>query len=307
MFGEYMETTQIQATKVAELGFATGKVGQRSPLATPEQEAAFAQDLADHTETLTQFNTADCGDDRPTIRLADGTTDPEVLRSRIVSQLFGGLGLSTTKALVAADAAIIRDAKSIWQAYEITVDFLSRPEINEQDGGHAGCGASASVESSVAKDIRPELLVSTMGLFVPMDSEWQALTGKNAITQRHRLDSGFYGNWDPQKHLDFLVSRFPANTSYLQTDPHDHETGGHHASAVYAITNKQHGFAKNRFTETTGRMAFGVTVPKMYELAHKLSASPEEERRIILGFAEDTLRVGSGLVTKDMPIFAEAS
>ena len=117
-------------------------------MSDPEAEANFAVGLAEHTALITIPNTADCGDgERRTIRLANGVSDQTILRERVVSQLFGGLGLATTKALVAANAVIIRDAKSMWDAYEKTSTILAelRQEMHQEDGGHENCGASLSV------------------------------------------------------------------------------------------------------------------------------------------------------------------
>src|SRR6476660_257542 len=102
----YMPTDVVLAT---QLDFARGKVGQRYPLTTDEEKTAFAQECADHTKELSITDTADCGDERITIRLGDETTDPEALRMRIAPQLFGGLYLAATKAAVEADAAIVKD------------------------------------------------------------------------------------------------------------------------------------------------------------------------------------------------------
>jgi hypothetical protein len=114
MHGEFM-LDSVTINQVAQLGFASGKVGQRYPLVT--------DDLRANIVALTKPNTADCGDERLTVSMADGTNDPTLIRNRVAPQLFGGLGLATTKALVAANAVVIRDAKDMWGAY-LTVSQL---------------------------------------------------------------------------------------------------------------------------------------------------------------------------------------
>ncbi len=303
--GREFNVDQIHVAKAAELGFARGIVGQRYPLATTEAELDHANQLAEHTLPLTKRNTADCGDGRLTIGLADITEDRETLRARVVPQIFGGIGLGTTKALVAANAAVVRDAKDVWQAYEITSRLLET--LGEEDAAHTGCGASHSVEASVANAIPRELLVPGIGLFLPMTAAAGVLVDRNTAAKNQRLQAGFYGGWDPNKHIDYVASRFPQNFSYLEMDPDDHEAHGHNESSVYAVTHADHGFAKNAFAEDTGQQAFGLTIPKMRQLAHMLGGSDEERARILVGFFDDSLHVGGGIVTEGMPVFAEAA
>ena len=76
-------------------------------------------------------------------------------------------------------------------------------------------------------------------------------------------------------------------------------------SGVYVITEAERGFAKNAHIEDTGREAFAVTLPKMYEIAHLLGGSDEERQAILLGFVDDTLHVGGGIVMEGMPVFTD--
>ena len=303
-----MPVEQASVAKLAELDFAFGKVGQRYPLSTPQAEKEHAELLSVYTLPLTHANTAGCGDDRPSIELADGTFDPLILRERVVSQLFGGLGLATTKALVAADAEIVKDTKNMWEAYEI-VSPLLYTKFGEEDAGHAVCSASGSVEKSVAHEIPHESLMKAMGVFVPHtdDYDYEAYVQRNTNTKRARLEYGFYGGWDPAKHQDYLITRFPQNFSFLADDPNDHEIRGHKGSSIYVVTSEDRGFATNAFHENTGQQAFSVTQAKMHQLAYKLGRSPEERLRILIGFADDTLHVGAGIVTNGMPVFKEES
>jgi hypothetical protein len=268
------------------------------------EEAEFGQQLELHTAELTKRNTADCGDDRFTLRLADGTNDPGLLRARIVPQLFGGAGLSTTKALVSANSAIVKDAKNMWEAYIMTQRVLKL--IKQQDGGHEACGASKAVESSVAEPIEVATLMPIIGSVASFGDATEGLVRANAQTKHERLLDGFYSDWDPQKHLDYLVSNYPQNTSFLEVDP-EHHAGGHRGRGIYLLDRENVGFAKNAMIADTGEGgAYCVTVAKMRELAYKLGGSDEERAAILIGFLDDTLHVGAGIVVKDMAVFGSA-
>jgi hypothetical protein len=296
----YMDTDQIQVKKQAELLFARGAVGRRYPLEDAEAETAFARGLASNTRELTRRNTADCGDERRLLRLADGTDDPGLLRARVVPQMFGGLGLATAKAAVAADAAIVRDAKSMWQAYEKVSTVLE--QMGEEDAGHENCGASESVETSVANEIDPAALVPAILMMTQPKDGSESLIRHNTVHKRRLLANGFYSAWDPRKHLDYLTARFPSNVSYIETDPDD-ALGGHNGSGLYLIDEENVGFAKNAFIDDTGRWAFCLTLPKMRQIAHMIGGSEEERERILLGFLDDSLHVGGGIVAEGMPVF----
>jgi hypothetical protein len=291
----FMPTDIALAT---ELSFAYGKVGQRYPLSTDEEKAIFARECVKHTLALTKKNTADCGDDRPITGFADGTTDPEIILNRIVAQLFGGIGLSATKAVVEADAAIVKDTEDMWSAYMIVSQFLNK--LGYEDAGHFDCGASKTVEASVANQIAVSQALGGVGRFVPDNGQNDSLLHLNTETKRQRLESGFYGTWKPQNHLDYLNDTFPQNLATLQVDPEDHETSGHNGSGVYVVTQEGVGYQR------TGR-AFSVTLPFMRKLANELGGSDEERRRILLGFADDTLHVGAGIVAPGFPVFAQAA
>lgn len=295
MLGEF-DMRQQHITMIATLGFATGQIGQRYPLTTDEERARFGQELAGGTAEITDDTTADCGDERETIRFENGMTDPIAIEARVVAKLFGGIGLATTKALVAADALIIRDAPDIWSAY-LTVSKTLLEQLRLKDAGHAHCGASGSVEASVAQAIDFEMLVPAVGLFVPDNGQNRSLLQKNVAHKYARLQNGFYGTWKSENHEDYLKERFPENFAYLKEDPNDHVTHGHNGSGMYVVTEDGKAFVKN------GR-AFSVNVPLMRRLAHDLGQDSEERARILCGFADDTLHVGGGIVTKDFPVFA---
>lgn len=300
--GEFMIINDVQ--EVGRIVTGRGAIGASHALRSPEEAAEFQSQLSSHTERLTAVNTADCGDERLTIGLANGVTDKTELRARIVPQLFGGLVLPVTKSLVAANAAVIRDAKNMRDAY-LTVDELLS-QLDYEDGGHAGCGASGTVESSVAHDLPDDRYESSLSLLsggLRHDTDLPLLAALRT-TQQHRLSQGFYGVWDPAWHEDYLSHKYPHNFSYLAVDENDHETHGHHASGLYVVTQEEMGFAKNAMIEDTGREAFAVTVPFMKKLAHQLGGNIQERRAIELALYDDTIRVGSGLVVPTLPIFA---
>ncbi|MBC7582001.1 hypothetical protein H7097_04015 [Aeromicrobium sp.] len=296
--GDIFMPTDIAVVAAAQLGFARGKVGQRYPLMTDKERAGFALECAVHTKLLTITNTADCGDERETIALADGTTDSETLQRRIVAQLFGGIGLAATKAVVEANAAIVKDAPDFWSAYMSVSSVLT--QLGYEDAGHYGCGASKSVEASVVNQIPFEQALGGVGLLVADDGGNELLLKQNTDTKLQRLQAGFYGSWGPQAHIDHLNKTVPHNLSTLKQDPTDTETDGHNGSGLYVVTQTRQGYQK------TGR-AFSVTLPMMQELSQKLGGSADERRRILLGFADDTLHVGAGIVTKDFPVFAQSA
>lgn len=299
----------IVAPKIAAyLDFATGKVGYRYPLVGVEAESAFAENLGRHKEPVNVSNTAFCGDEREYLAfeaMHDGFESMEDYILRVVAPTtFGGLGLSATKAVVAARASIVRDAKSVSQAYKIVSHEL---EIRgQEDGGHDDCGASINVEKSVANAIEPEPLRNAMGLFVPTTEEVVRVMDQNTENKRQLLEGGFYGDWDPENHKDYLTQKFPYNFAHVKIDHDDHETHGHNGSGVLAIPENEAGtgFAKNKFIHDTGQSSFAVTIWKMRQAADILGASNEERQAIFIGFLDDTLHVGAGIVKPGMPVFA---
>ena len=299
---EELGTKQLYVSQIAKMSFARGNVGQRHPLTDEGQKLEFANSLALCTQPITKANTADCGDERRTLRLADGTTDVTFLKQRVVSQLFGGLGLATTKALIAADSPLVKDARSFTQAYMTVSEMLFR--LGQEDAAHEDCGASKSVEASVANAIELASLAPSVGLLLPTYNSDSGWLEKNTRTKQARLEDGFYGDWNPQNHQDYVSGKFPQNFSYLEGDEFDPETHGHNGSGVYIVQQPGKGLAKNEFIEATGKQSFAVTAPKMIELAELLDPTKEGRMRILLGFVDDTFHVGAGIVTKDMPVFS---
>jgi hypothetical protein len=296
-----LHMVHANVVSVATLDFARGHVGERFPLTTDQQKAEFAANSAARTFELTQSNTADCMDERVTIGFANGNTDQAYIASRIVPQLPGGEGLAATKAAIAANAAIIKDAPDIWQAYEIVMDFLAAN--GEEDAAHDDCGAERSAQSSVVNQIPQDVLLPAVGLIVPhMNNDpWHQKELQAMSThKRHRLESGFYDVWEPTKHSQYVIDRFPQNYSHLKIDHDDLLTHGHNGSGLYATSRDGHGYQKDGTT-------FSITIPKMRQLAVMLGGSSEERERIFIGFADDALHVSAGIVTSEFPVFAEAA
>jgi hypothetical protein len=269
----------------------------KSDLQTADQLQAFGGKLREHTTELTHPQTADCMDERTTVRLGDGTTDPEILKHRITNQLPGGLVLAATKAAVAADVAMLRDAKSFQDAYLLMYDFLTK--LGEEDGGHAHCGASKFVEASVEQPVAREIAIPTLGAIMLIDDSRKAAFDKNAETKLRHLDNGLYNGWSPAWHEEFLQQHAPQNFSHL--------TEVHNADGVYLLTQEGAGFAKNAFTEDTSQECFGVTVPKMIELSAKIGGNAEEQTRLLVAFGTDLLDVSDKLIAEGLPAFADAA
>jgi hypothetical protein len=296
---EVMNVTQIPIKKIADLPFGEGVIGGERHL-----DDDFARALGDHTRVLTQTNLADCGDGRGMLRLLEMESGL-VLVERVVPQILGGTFLGSTKAAVAADAALVRDAKDFQDAYEKVAAHLTAQ--GEEDTAHEDCGASKSVEKSVATRIDAPAFLTSMYLFTEPDEQTKPLIMANLRHKRERLLDGFYGGWDSHWQLDHVSSKFPQNVAYLDTGPEDSATHGHYEEAIYPVFKDHYGFAKNAFVHDTGRQAFAVTIPKMRDLAYKLSGSRQEEKRIYLAFIDDTLHISNCLAATGTPIVGEAA
>lgn len=282
-------TKQRQISLLANLDFARGKVGLRNPLHSDEAKVAFANERRAQIKAITKSNTAYCGDERIILRMHDGSV------IYVASRLLGGIGLATTKALVTADAAVLRDAKSMRQAYPKVSQMLV--QMGYEDAGHEGCGASQSVESSVVSSLAPETFLPVSGLFGITN---ETIVKKNYTSKQRRLEEGFFGDWSAQEHQTYLIDQFPQNFAYLKVDANDHETHGHNGQGLVVITSPHVSY------ESDGH-AFAVTTPIMAELAQKFGGSDEEVARIFAAFVDDTVHVGAGIVAPSFPVFLEAA
>lgn len=295
------------ATQVARLEIGKDQEGRiKSQLDSQEQIDHFAEILTEHKQPVTISNTADCMDDRPTISLADGTTDQGQLAERVTYQLPGGLGLAIAKAAVAANAAFVRDAHDFKSAYILTSDLLK--SLDYEDGGHEKCGASANVENSIASTVAEPILIPTVGAVVRLDDSNLDLFAKIQRNKHQKLEQGFYGSWDSGWHEDFLSQRYPQNFSKLKTA--SDVVHGHYAQGAFIIEESGMGFAKNAFYNDTSEMAFGITSPNskfIIELVNILSGIPEERVALLLALPDDLVNVSDKLLAPGMPVFADAA
>ena len=289
---------------VARLQIGANEPGRiQSKLEDDEQVGQFGEMIAEHVHEPTVTNTADCIDERLTIRLANGQADPRLLSERLVYQLPGGLYLAVTKAMVAANAAYLARARNIREAYEMTDDLLTG--FGFVDGGHAVCGASTLVEKSVALQPHREILLPTVNAIIAINRDKERQFDEIQKHKQRRLEEGFYGGWNPSWHEKRLADRVPQNFSYLATQPD--EVHGHYGDGIVVIDAPGKVFAKNEFTNTTGKSAFAATMPIADRIAGLAAGTEEEKSRIQIAFRDDLVIVGHQLLAKDFPAYAIAA
>ncbi len=291
------EVQEVQ--QIAALQFGAGLVGADRHLEGAEKQN-YLRGLTKHQHEIPSglWLPGDCMDDRDIIALADGTTDPLILKARRATQYAGGVTLATMKAGIAANAAFLRDAKTSKQAYEITHDLLEGFGI--QEAAHEGCGASKFVQESVANRLPIEKLVQTFGaLGVQSEAIRQPLfdLDRNKFRQ---LEAGFYEDWDPKWHADFVSSKHPENFSYLKTAEDD--VYGHYASGLLLIKDG-HYFSKNAFSEETKKYAFALTLGEADKIANLIGA-PEERALLRLAFRDDSFNVANHIVAEGLEVIA---
>lgn len=288
---------------IGRLSFGKGELG-RGALATPQEQAEFAHELQLFVKPFTAANTADCVEDRPTVALANGETDPAVLAERVVPQVPGGLGLSFTKIAVASGAAYLRDVRSFKEAYEKTVDMLVA--FGYEDAGHENCGASLAVESSVAEEVPEDDVMATLPALTTVDEQTLYYLRRNWEAKRQLLESGFFGDWDPAWREDFLAQRFPHNFAFLPKNA-DNKPIDHEAEALLVIRRPGFGLAKTGLVQATRRMAFADTPGIFTDLVRKFGGSQEEQARMLLEASVDPVQVLNGLAAETMPVFQLAA
>lgn len=301
-----MQSPQFQL--VAELPFGEGAIGQGVKF-TPEEATEFAADISSCVQPLSNTKTANCVDGRGIKSLADGSEDPHQLEKYVVQTLPGGLGLAVTKAAVAADLVVVRDAKDFKSAYLTVSDLLT--ELGYQDGGHAACGASKQLEASVAREVDPQTKLAVLPALNLTNQDTPDVLADNWQTKRQRLENGFYGSWDSSWHESFLAERSPGNFAILEGDPLS-PTDNHLEEGAALIRTPGLGFAKNRFVAITGgRQVFVETVTTGHSIAakiiSKIGGSDLEKARFLLEFDDDTLQVLNTLAAQGLPAFAEAA
>lgn len=290
---------------VARLQIGANEPGRvKSKLENNEEIALFGEMLAEHVSTPNKVNTADCIDERITIKLGNGDADPSEMADRIRYQLPGGLILATTKAFVAADVPQIRQAKSFREAYEMTFDYLKG--FGYEDGGHAKCGASALVEKSVAEAPERKILLSTVGALVNVEGENEHIFDEVQANKARKLSEGFYGGWKPEWHEGWLQRQAADNFSFLATN--SDAVHGHYGDGLLIINSNNAAFAKNQFTNTTGKSAFAATMPLADTIARLAAPADEDlQKRISMAFRDDLVIIGHQLLAKDFPVYSIAA
>jgi len=300
---EGQESLMSQVTYLGPLRIGSEGEGRiYSGLETETDRKIFSNGLAENTKQLTHIHTMDCMDDRPTIALADGTSDPDRLKARIAPQWAGGLVLASTKALVAANAVMVRGAKNFREAYQIVEGVFA--DLGFEDGGHEKCGASLLVEESVAKPVDLEIAIPTTEAIIGVNESRSASFDRVSTNKARKLEEGFYSDWTASWHEDFLSQKYPQNFSTLRTAKD--AVKGHYADGFYVV-GKDHGFAKNAFYDATGKMSFAVTPAVVLEFADRLGGTKQERSDIAVAFVTDLLDVSDKLVAPGLPGFAEAA
>jgi hypothetical protein len=299
----------MRAKFITGLPCGQGAIGKEGALETSEEFSTFAEALADNTCRLTKINTVDCVDERRTIALGDGTVDPDILANRVVAQLPGGLVLPVTKAAVAADLVVVRDAKDFTAAYLTMYELLTG--LGYEDGGHKGCGASKLVEKSTEEEVEIGSLLGSLPVVMDTNDETPRVVSMNRETKRRRLSDGYYGTWSPAWHEAFLADKVPQNFSILADDPDDPVTHGHHSRGIYAVSEDGYGFAKNKFIDATGLEAFSYTVSAANtitrDIIKAIGGSDLERARLRTELGVDAPQVLNQLVVKGHPVFIQAA
>lgn len=266
-----------------------------------EQEAEdLGRAAAEATRPLTVTKAAYCIDGRGYVRVGD-IEDANELEAIVAPQLPGGTYVAATKAAVAADIAIVRDAKSFAEAFDIVAGTLGRAGI--EDSYHEQCGADKNAESDKQVDPETAHSVFTAAGWVEKPAEdaerdeERERVEKLYENRNRRIKEGFYKGWSTEAHQEQVRKRFPQHYAVLETS-HD-PTHNHHEGGAYDMEEEGVGFAKNEFIRRTGgKQLFAYTRSYAHQLADILGGSPEERRMMQLGFDYDLLDVGNVLFAR---------
>lgn len=289
-------TRQKDVGLLARLAVGKAKLAEGHRLLSGEELARYGGQLAAHTHQIAPkfAKQADCMDKRRIIGTASGVTDPAELRRRLTPQVAGGLGLAITQGAVAANAAIIKEAKSLQQAYQWVHKELVA--LGFRDGGHADCKASHYAQDPIANHVPIDLVHTTLTTMTGGPISMRLLEANNMARAR-RLEEGFFGGWNPGDHEAFLADVEPDNFLILDTaDRVD-------ASGLYLVADG-YGFAKNEFIEETGERAYAMTPSIIFEAAHKLGGTDEERSRIAVGSLVNAIDIAQYVFEQGQPIFA---
>lgn len=281
-----------------DLAFGIGKFG--SPLETRESKILLASEAEDYTGEITILRLADCVDDRFIIQFAAGSNDPAVLRTRAVYQQPGGTILHFTKAAVAANLAIVADAKDFNHAYQLVYNYLVT--LGWEDSGHADCGASKNVELSVANPLPAGLLLPTLDEIIGLaenPAERASVVRQNEAHKHELLHNGFYSKWSNEAHEDHLRQNAPQNFATLSKE--------HDPYGLLIIRKPKTGFLKNQFIKATGKRIFAATTEQWEIAVNQLCPLEEEKARMRVALADDLLTVSNTLIEPGMPLLALAA
>jgi len=290
--GEFNMLTKTVAY-AGDLPFGNGHYASR--LTTREKKLNLAGQLGSNIGAITKHKLAGCMDDRLILSFASGSFDP----SLIVWQQPGGTYLHLTKAAVAADLAIVADAKDFKAAYSIIDNYMT--SYGWQDAGHAVCGASANAERSVAEPMAGSDLLLGLDLVLGKAADpkhRQFIIEQNEAHKAHKLNSGFYGSWSSGYHEQQLHDRVPHNFATLETT--------HRPSGLLVIKTPDRGLNKAQLYEATGERVFAATTSQYSQAINLLCPAGGEKARMQVALVDDLLTVSQTLIAPGMPVFAES-
>ncbi len=290
--------SSVRLVYVGDLNFGDGPYA--SPLTETVQKQELAFRLSGYVRRVTGTKMADCIDDRLILRLASGVNDPQILLARVVYQQPGGTYLHFTKAAVAAGLDIVKDAKSIKQAYETIGRIFD--SHGWQDGGHAGCGASKFVLASVTKPITDIDLIGAVDLMfgpVGFASDMPKVVSAVQKNKRQKLDAGFYNNWSSDWHEDRLQETVPNNFSFLETQ--------HLPSGLLVVKKQNMGLAKNQLIQATNTRVFASTTGQYPEAIDLLCSTATDKARFMVALVDDLCTVSQTLIKPGLPVIVQAA
>jgi len=288
--------------EVVEFNLGRGNIGANTMLHSYEW-TQYAEDISEYNRPVTNPNTARCIDGRPFASIGP-ITDPAQLEEQVLYQLPGGVGLATTKALVAANARVVQ-GKNFRDAYEITSSLLLQlPGGGIIDAGHHACGASKFVKKTAEEAVRPSEVGEMLGAIMTIEGKERAILNELFDHKKALLENGFYDEWDAASHEHFLEENFPDNFARLRV-PADTSDGldGHYEVGLFIAENG--GFAKNAAFEGTGKMTFAYSNELALKLANTLGTSHEERVKIYLAFYDDLVNLGGIMFANGFPIMTD--
>jgi hypothetical protein len=274
-----------------DLAFGIGKY--HSPL-NKEQRVELALELPDYINQIVDPMLVDCMDDRPIVEFANGLSDSDTIRRRVVYQQPGGTVLHFTKSAVAANLAAVASAKDFTDAYMILFHVLTG--FGWQDSGHKDCGASKNLKKSVENPLQTDILMANLDQIIGVSENYgerEKIVKQNEARKLELCESGFYDNWSYEYHEEHLSKMVPRNFSAL--------AGEHNPCGFLLIQNVGDGFMRNSFIEHTGRQVFSATTAQWGTVIDQLCPIPVEKERMLLALVDDLCSVCNVLIAPDKP------